>query len=110
MQTNRFRLLKSGLIIFSFTWLAAGAPVYADEASQTLQLPQDLAEKANQGVTPKYTVEERRIGDRLDQITVRREGGIDEIYENTEVDSLWGTEDKELGETQNMRRWTIGSW
>ena len=58
----------------------------------------------------KYYIEERRIGGRLERVTVRRKNGLDEVYENPEVDSMWVTEDKELGELQNVRRWTIGSW
>jgi len=46
----------------------------------------------------------------LEQVTVRRKNGPDGVYKNPNVDSMWVTEDKELGEVQNVRRWTIGSW
>ncbi|MBX2869420.1 MAG: hypothetical protein KTR18_12130 [Acidiferrobacterales bacterium] len=110
MQIKRFKLQIFTVILCACGVFAVSSPGFTDEANQSLKLPEDLAEKATQGVPPKYEIEERRIGDRLDRITVRREDGIDETYENTEVDSLWGTADKELGETQNLRRWTIGTW
>lgn len=85
------------------------APLHANAQSSGLKLPEDLAAKA-QTEASTYTVEERRVGGRLDRVTIRRENGIDETYENTNVDSMWQTEDNELGQTQQMRRWTIGSW
>ncbi len=76
-----------------------------------LKLPEDLAvqESAPTG-SEKFIVEERRVGTRLERVTVYRDNGIQEVYENREVDSLLGAEEKELGEVPNMRRWTIGSW
>jgi hypothetical protein len=71
-----------------------------------LELPDDIAEAAQ----PRYTIEERRIGSRLERVTVHRNNGLDEVYENREVDSMWASEEKELGEVPNVRRWTIGSW
>ena len=89
---------------------ATAGPATAQQAAG-LELPEDLQESAQRAAEePTYTVEERRIGNRLERVTIRRSNGLDEIYENTEVDSMWLTEDKELGQTQNVRRWTIGSW
>lgn len=100
-------------------------------AQQTdeLKLPEDIAARSALGDSEKdvgsevsdpdaitfddnrkYYIEERRIGGRLERVTVRRRNGLDEVYENPEVDSMWVTEEKELGELQNVRRWTIGSW
>ena len=94
-----------------------------------LELPEDIAARSALGDSPeevdsesadsdaitfddnrKYFIEERRVGGRLERVTVRRKNGLDEVYENPEVDSMWISEDKELGELQNVRRWTIGSW
>jgi len=101
------------------------------QAQQTegLKLPEDIAAKSGEGVTDgetdsgvtseeheaiaddrKYFIEERRVGGRLERVTVYRKNGLNEVYENPNVDSMWVTEDKELGEVQNVRRWTIGSW
>lgn len=101
------------------------------QAQQTegLKLPEDIAAKAGEGVTDgetdsgatseereaiaddrKYFIEERRIGGRLERVTVYRKNGLNEVYENPNVDSMWVTEEKDLGEVQNVRRWTIGSW
>ncbi len=89
------------------------ASLFAAETNQGLQLPDDLAEKAENAAaapTPKYTIEERRYGDRLDQITVRRQNGIDGIYDNSKAKPLWQAADEEIGQTHNQRKWTIGSW
>ena len=99
------------------------------QQSEGLKLPADIAAKSGKGVTDgeidsglaseeqeaiaddrKYFIEERRVGGRLERVTVYRKNGLNEVYENPNVDSMWVTEDKELGEVQNVRRWTIGSW
>jgi len=102
-------LLASGMFV-GLVCLVLNSPAYAADDTEGLQLPADIAEKARTGPAPKYTIEERRINGRLDRITLRRDNGIDEVYDNTNANSLWQTEDEELGETQNLRRWTIGSW
>lgn len=93
------------------------APAWTQESgtdeSGGLKLPADIAaESESEGVAAneKYTVREWRIGGRLERVTVYRDNNITEVYENREVDSMWLTEEKELGEIPNMRRWTIGSW
>ena len=58
----------------------------------------------------KYTIEERRIGSRLERLTVHRNNGIDETYEVRKADSMSANEENELGEMPNVRRWTLGSW
>ena len=58
----------------------------------------------------KYTIEERRIGTRLERLTVHRNNGIDETYEVRKADSMSANEENELGEMPNVRRWTLGSW
>lgn len=97
------------------------------QETEGLKLPEDIAVRAGQEATDqeseessaealslsddrKYLIEERRVGGRLEQVTVRRKNGPDGVYKNPNVDSMWVTEDKELGEVQNVRRWTIGSW
>lgn len=99
------------------------------QQSEGLKLPEDIAAKSGEGVTDgetdsgvtseeqeaiaddrKYFIEERRVGGRLERVTVYRKNGLNEVYENPNVDSMWGTEEKELGEVPNVRRWTIGSW
>ncbi|MGB5707751.1 MAG: hypothetical protein WBM41_13075 [Arenicellales bacterium] len=99
------------------------------QQSEGLKLPEDITAKAGAGVTDeetdlgitneeqeaiaddrKFFIEERRVGGRLERVTVYRKNGLNEVYENPNVDSMWVTEDKELGEVQNVRRWTIGSW
>ncbi|MGI9318213.1 MAG: hypothetical protein ACR2QW_12860 [bacterium] len=106
-----------------------GLAQQTDGETEGLKLPEDIAERSALGnenevseaetqdadslslnEDRKYLIEERRIGGRLERVTVRRKNGLDEVYENPNVDSMWITEDKELGEVQNVRRWTIGSW
>lgn len=76
-----------------------------------LVLPEDLAAQQSDATgADKFVVEEQRVGTRLERVTVYRDNGIQEVYENREVDSMLGAEEKELGEVPNMRRWKIGSW
>ena len=81
-----------------------------------LKLPEDIAAKAGQNANDSdalengLQIEERRIGGRLERVTVRNANGLDEVFENIDIDSMWVTEDKELGQRQNVRRWTIGTW
>ncbi len=90
--------------------LSIGCSVGAQETG-ALKLPEDIAARSSLGdPNAKYQVEESRIGTRLERITVRRKNGPDEVYENTNVNSMWVTEENELGEIQNVRRWTINSW
>jgi hypothetical protein len=92
------------------------APVAWSDETTGLKLPEDIAARESgsdsESVKPvsKYSIEESRIGGRLERVTVRRSNGFDEVYENKEVDSMWATEEKELGEVPNMRRWTLGTW
>ena len=84
--------------------------------SDGLKLPEDIAARQGAGEDRTSTrdqdfyIEERRIGGRLERVTVRRQFGLDEVYENREVDSMWLSEENELGDVPNVRRWTIGSW
>ncbi len=93
------------------------APAWSQDAGTDspdgLKLPADIAsgtEPAGVAANENYTVREWRIGGRLERVTVFRDNHLTEVYENREVDSMWLTEEKELGEIPNMRRWTIGSW
>jgi len=92
------------------------APLAWAEQSGGLKLPEDIAARADQqeseSVEPnrKFEIEERRIGGRLERVTVHRSNGIDEVYENREVNSMWLTEENQLGDVPNVRRWTLGTW
>lgn len=79
------------------------------DSEDELKLPADIAAESA-AEKPRYTVREWRIGGRLERVTVYRDNNLTEVYENREVDSMWLSEEKELGETPNLRRWTIGSW
>ena len=57
-----------------------------------------------------YQIEEHRVGNRLERLVIRRARGLTEIYENNRPGDLLSREDDELGQPQNLRRWTIGSW
>ena len=83
-----------------------GQSARAAAGESGLRLPEGLDDPAK----PKYTIEERRIGTRLERVTVHRNNGIDETYEIRKVDSMSANEANELGEVPNVRRWTLGSW
>lgn len=124
------RSLGSTLLLTVFSAYLLLTPSFLQaQQSEGLKLPEDIAAKSGRGVTDgetdsgvtneeqeaiaddrKYFIEERRIGGRLERVTVYRKNGLNEVYENPNVDSMWATEEKDLGEVQNVRRWTIGSW
>ena len=91
-------------------------PLAWAEQGGGLKLPEEIAARAAQdeseSVDPnkKFEIEERRIGGRLERVTVHRSNGIDEVYENREVNSMWLTEENQLGDVPNVRRWTLGTW
>lgn len=62
------------------------------------------------GQSKKIQSEEWRIGSRLERVTVRRKNGPTEIYQNQRQDSIWFSEENELGETRNVRQWRLGGW
>lgn len=92
----------------------------AIQESEGLKLPADLqgnqeaVDETNtglgKGAVPKFEIEEKRVGGRLERVTVKRANGIDEVYENKEIDSMFSKEADELGEVPNVRRWTIGTF
>jgi hypothetical protein len=92
--------------------LSIGCSVSAQETEDDgLKLPEDIAAReSTEDTDAKFQIEESRVGTRLDRVTVRRKNGPDGVYINSELDSMWVTEETELGEVPNVRRWTIGSW
>ena len=100
--------------------LAATAGIHAQETAETtesqnaaetgddqaLKLPEDLAVTE----TEKYSMQEQRVGNRLDRVTVRWNNGITEVYQNERDDTIWFAEEENLGDQPNVRKWRIGSW
>ncbi len=100
-------MIKS--IIIQCIMLACFIPItQAQEESVTnpLLIPEDLTIKQSR----EFQFEELRIGSRLERLTVRHKNGVTEIYQNQRDDSIWFSEEKELGETRNVRQWRIGGW
>ena len=58
----------------------------------------------------KYQTQELRVGGRLERVTIRWNNGLTEVYQNERNDSLWYSDETELGAVQNVRQWRIGSW
>ena len=78
-----------------------------EDSNETgLKVPEDLTIST----TSKYQLEELRISGRLERITVRRNGGLTEVYQNQRTDNVWQTEEDELGDEPNVRQWRLGSW
>ena len=105
--------LLTAFILAAVLSLPAWSQQTGGDTREGLKLPADIASGTEpEGVAEieKYTVREWRIGGRLERVTVYRDNNLTEVYENREVDSMWLTEEKELGEIPNLRRWTIGSW
>ncbi len=106
------------LILLSFSTFVLPAWSQDSEGSSEtssesggLKIPEGLSDSATTPTgSEKFIVEESRVGTQLERVTVYRDNGIREVYENRDVNSLLGAEDTDLGDVPNMRRWTIGSW
>ena len=79
---------------------------FAQETENELKLPEDLTIKE----AKNYQLQELRVGGRLERVTVRRNGGLTEVYKNQRADTIWVSEQSDLGDIPNVRQWQIGSW
>jgi len=97
------------LFFSGFLFLIGLSPVSASDPSEesAIKLPDDLSLNT-EGREVEY--ETFHAGGRLERLTVRRQSGLTETYENRRDDALWTTEENNLGEIPNVRKWTIGSW
>lgn len=93
--------------------LVIGAPLalaqddeFENSSEDQLLVPDDLTIVKND----QYELEEQRVGGRLERITVRRNNGLTEVYQNQRNDTIWSAEEDELGDLENVRQWKIGSW
>lgn len=77
-----------------------------ESATNSLLIPENLTIKQS----GKFQFEGLRIGGRLERLTVRHKNGMTEIYQNQRNDSIWFSEENELGEVQNVRQWRFGGW
>ena len=117
------RMLKG--VIAGMLVLAGVHGVSAQEATEdqqelkvpddlTITTPDDLVLGAQEGLTitttDKFQVQEQRVGNRLDRVTVRWNNGITEVYQNERQDTIWFAEEESLGDRPNVRKWRIGSW
>ena len=109
---NRGKKITGKAVVTIGALMLVAGPALASDQSGGLKLPEDIAarEAAAEASSRNIQIEESRIAGKLQRVTVRRQNGIDEIYENENVDSMWLSEEKELGDLPNVRRWTIGSW
>lgn len=117
-----FSLAMVGLVAMLSLPLVVTSALAQDQNDDRsgLKLPEDLAARANageegplknpDGSLAKYEIEETRSAGRLERVTVKRSNGLDEVYENKEIDSMFSKAEDEIGEVENVRRWTIGSW
>ena len=55
-------------------------------------------------------VEEYFSGGRLKRVTILKDNGIEEVYENDRKNPIWSSSESELGDTPNVRRWVLGRW
>jgi hypothetical protein len=110
MKKATKRITQSSLV--AAYMLSGFSGVLANEQSGDLKSLEDIEARqvAVEASEKSIQIEETRIAGKLQRVTLRRSNGIDEIYENQNVDSMWLSEEKELGEIPNVRRWTIGSW
>ncbi len=115
MKKNSSDPLISGVLAAMWLIPSIFSPVYSDEVKGSMEREstedQWLSDNASAQVkTEKYTIQEQRVGGRLERITIYHHNRLTETYENSAVDSMWLSAEKELGEMPNVRRWIIGSW
>ena len=102
--TSKGLLYVVGLL-FAFSSLNLSAQEQQSTEKQLL-LPDDL-EVSQRG---KDEVEEYRVGGRLERLTIRKNNGFTEVYQNNSNSTLWYSEEENLGDLQNVRQWKLGTW
>lgn len=109
--------MKKSLLVLAM--LAGGAAFAADDGAPAgTEAEQEAREEGTQvnpdGVTVKRglggTVEEFRIGGRLESMKVDRDRGSTDYWYDRRGDSTWEAEQDEVGEKRNARQWEIGNW
>ena len=116
------RMLKgvmAGMLMLAGVSGAASQDATGDQ--QELKVPDDLTittpdeltlnspDNLTITTTDKFQMQEHRVGNRLDRVTVRWNNGITEVYQNERDDTIWFAEEESLGDTPNIRKWRIGS-
>lgn len=84
-------------------------PMRADTQSVQRSIAQSPDHRAPQKDRVRQ-YQERRIGNRLERVTITRTNQFTEIYRNNRADTIWAAEENEIGEVPNMRQWVIGTW
>ncbi len=92
--------------LIAFAW-AISAACAQDEPSENKRL---LPERLTIETNDKYQIEETRIAGRLERLTVRRNNGFTEIYQNNSNHTIWASDESEVGDLQNLRQWRLGGW
>ena len=110
MCKNKMRIL--GLMAV----LCLSSYTFAQEQSgeNKLLIPDGLVDGISGDITiqqtSKYQLEELRVGGRLERVTVRRNNGLTEIYQNQRNDAVWQSDEEGLGDVPNVRQWKLGGW
>ncbi len=101
---NMIKIGVAGVITLALMGSFAHSQEKASDGG--LLIPDDLTYTKNGNLE----IEELRIGNRLDRLTVRHEKGLTEIYQVQNNDSIWASDETELGDVQNVRQWKLGTW
>lgn len=96
------------------TWLLA-LPVtaWAEQDEPDSAYPPSEQSTQDLAVLPEseqYEVHKEHAGGRLERVTITWDNGITEVYHNKRADSLWASEETELGGAQNVRQWKLFNW
>lgn len=93
-------------------FLAIPAAVWSqqDEAESPYPPPSRSTEDLVIPESDQYEVHKERVGGRLERVTIRWNNGVTEVYHNRREDSLWASEETELGGAQNIRQWKVFNW
>lgn len=103
--TGKFGVLCACLLVMPVSaWSQQDQP--ESQYPPLSQSPENLAIPESD----QYEAQKERVGGRLERVTITWHNGITEVYHNRRDDSLWASEETELGDTQNIRQWKVFNW
>ena len=111
MKITTEKWLARVALLMVLAWFAPQQPIAADEPPTTTadaSVFEEALQQNQAGQSVRY--QEHRVGGRLERVTITRENGFTEIYQNNRADTVWSAEENEIGEVPNMRQWVIGTW
>lgn len=112
---NRLKAIEAAtlMLLYTVAIVAMVAPHhgFAHELPESGQSSELSVIELDEKNTTNYTVLHHWVGGRLDRVTVERDNGIYEVYQNSDsMNNLWNADETELGHKNNVRQWRLGTW